>query len=115
MVTITGIISRKNSVGKEFFVLELMGGIELVQSKKTGKFYTTSRVVTIPTTLNGVTGKMVLGSTLPGVIERTKVDEPYDFKLPNGEVIELDYTYQFRPEDKAEEVFQQSLDLEVSH
>ena len=114
MITISNIIKRKSSEGKEFFVLELMSGVELVKSKKTGKFYTTSRIATIPTTLNEKTGKIVIGSSLPGIIEKVGV-EPYDFKLPNGEVIELDYTYQYSPDGLEEEVFQQSLDLEVSH
>jgi hypothetical protein len=34
---------RETEDGKEFFVLELQGGIEMVKSKETDKFYVTAR------------------------------------------------------------------------
>jgi len=36
---------------------------------------------------------------LPGSIEKTPVDEPYDYQIPGSkEVIKLDYTYEYNPE-----------------
>lgn len=42
MVTIIDYTKRQNAEGKEFFVLNLMGGVELVKSTKTGNYYATA-------------------------------------------------------------------------
>jgi hypothetical protein len=50
MVTVIDYKKRKNSEGKEFFVLILQGDVELVQSKETGNFYATTRKTSLSTT-----------------------------------------------------------------
>jgi len=114
MVIVNRFFKRKNSEGEEFFVLEVMNELELIQAKDSS-YYATSRKATLSTTLSEVMCQHSIGKQLPGVIEKVPA-KPYKFTLPNSEVIELDYTYQYNPKGKTleEEVFQQSLDFEVS-
>jgi hypothetical protein len=97
MVTIVDYKERTNSSEEKFFVLILQGGIEVVVSKATGKPYITARKASIPCTFNEVVVKTLIGTTMSGVIEKIQCD-PYDYTLPNGEVIQLDYTYQYSSE-----------------
>ena len=74
MVTITGLEKRKAADGKEFNVMSLQGGIEVAISKATGKPYLTARKTSIPCTFDDVLAKSLIGTTLPGEIERIEVD-----------------------------------------
>lgn len=94
MVTIVDYKARENAAGENFFVLILQGGIETVVSKVTGKPYITARKASIPCTFDETMAKSLVGSTLPGTVERISCD-PYDYTLPSGEVIQLDYTFQY--------------------
>ena len=50
MITVTGYSERTRKDGTTFIALELSGGVELVQSNNTGKFYATVRKTSIPST-----------------------------------------------------------------
>ena len=101
MVTIVDFKKRKNTKGDEFAVLILQGEIETVKSKTTNRPYITARKTSVPTTLDEVFAKNLVGKELPGTIERIECD-PYEFENPQtGEKIKLDYTYLYN-ENSAE-------------
>lgn len=96
MVTVVNIHQRNGSKGP-FIALELMGDVELIQSQTTGKFYATARRCTVPSSFDEQTALMMIGSKMPGTIERVQA-EPYDYAIPEtGEVIKLAHTYQYKP------------------
>lgn len=100
MVRIVNYQKRETEEGKEFFVLELQGGIEMVKSQGTNKFYVTARKATISSTFDELTCKALLGTELPGKVD--KVDcEPYEYTIKDsGEVITLTHRYEYVEEDK---------------
>ena len=97
MVTIIDFKKAVNSAGKEFFLLILMGGVTFVKSSITGNFYCTAWKTSITSTFNEIVCKSLVGTKLPGEIE--KVDsEPYEYKIPTtGETVILYHKYRFNP------------------
>ena len=103
MVTIKQVLQRKTSEGKPFLVLELEGGLEILTSESTGKPYATVKRCTIPCTMDESSAKALIGSSLPGRIEKVKCD-PYSYQPPNSiEVVTLDYTYAYVDNDTKKE------------
>jgi hypothetical protein len=101
MVTIVGYKLKSKAEGKPFIALELQGDVEVLQSQQTGKFYITSKKCNLPSTFDELTAKALVGTTLSGTIERVQAD-PYDFTIPQtGEVIKLNYRYEYIPEGYA--------------
>lgn len=102
MVKVTGYNIRDRKDGTSFVTLELTGGLELVQSETTGKFYATIRKCNIPSTFSENIAKMMLGSEIEGEVIRVEVD-PYDFVNPRtGEVVILQHSYAYRPKGAVE-------------
>jgi hypothetical protein len=102
MVQVTGHSTRVRKDGTTFQVLEISGGLELVQSQETGKWYGTNRRTTIPTTFSEDFAKSLVGTQLKGEVVRVQVD-PYDFVNPkSGEVIKLQHSYAYTPEGSTE-------------
>jgi hypothetical protein len=98
MVTVTNFheVERKDKKGS-FISLELPGGVELIQSSISGKFYATVRKCRISSTLDSDTAKMMVGQKLEGEIVRVSAD-PYEFISPTtGEVVTLQHTYAYQP------------------
>lgn len=103
MVTISNFMPRKREDGSVFYVLQITSGIELVKSKTTGQYYATTRQCTIPTTLNESACLSIRGTELAGNIIKVKC-EPYDFiEKQTGEVMTLDYRYEYVPEESGVE------------
>ena len=98
MVIVSNYMEKVNSTsGQTFVLLELSGGLELVQSQNTGKFYATMRKCRISSTFNSEVAKLMVGKTLDGDIVRVEVD-PYEYAVPTtGEVIKLAHSYSYRP------------------
>lgn len=97
MVTVINAHKRMSTKG-EFMVLELMSGIEMVQSQETGRFYATARRCTVSSSFSESIAMAMIGSQIPGVIERVQTDA-YSFTVPEtGEVIQLAHSWQYRPE-----------------
>jgi hypothetical protein len=98
MVTIVGLEKRTNKAKKEDFnVLVLQGAIEVVVSKTTGRPYITARKTSIPCTFDEKLAQNLIGSALPGTIERKECD-PYEFIIPNTKKkITLTHTFQYSP------------------
>lgn len=102
MVQVTGHSSRVRKDGTTFQVLEISGGLELVQSQETGKWYGTSRRTTIPTTFSEEFAKSLVGTQLKGNVVRIQVDA-YDFTNPKtGELIKLQHSYSYQPDGSTE-------------
>src|SRR5262245_39983082 len=97
MVTVINAHKREGKNGS-FIVLELLGNVEMVQSQNTGRFYATARRCSVPSSFDETTAVMMIGSKMPGNIERVQCDA-YDYPIPEtGEVIKLAHTYEYRPE-----------------
>lgn len=99
MVTVIDYHVRESKKGDSFTTLSLQGDLEMIKSQTSGKFYATARKASIIATFNEEACKALIGKTLPGSIEKSPVDEPYDYLIPGSkEVIKLDYTYEYNPE-----------------
>ena len=105
MVTVTEVLERKNKDGESFIALMLDGGLELVKSSNTGRYYATCRRASMVSTFTMEQAKSFVGHKISGKIERVPC-KPYDFELDSGEVIELDFSYQYMQDtsDIVEEV-----------
>jgi hypothetical protein len=102
MVTVTNALERVKKDGSTFSVLEISGGVELVMSQTTQRYYATLRKCTIPFTGTMEVAKMMIGQKIEGEIVRTIV-APYQFTNPrSGEVITLQHSYAFRPSESQE-------------
>ena len=98
VVTVSNVVRRQNSDGQEFISLVISGGVEMVQSKMTGRFYATSRTTSIPSTFDEEFAKTLIGQQIPGKIVR-KECEDYQYTIPDtDEVITLAHTYEYVPE-----------------
>lgn len=95
MVTVINYVVRQNKEGESFCSLVIQGGLEMIVSKQTGKFYATARKTSIPSTLDEATCKNLIGSKIPGTIIKVECEE-YEFQTENnGEVITLNHTYEY--------------------
>ena len=99
--TMVRIINYKKRVAenKEFFVLEVSGGIEMVLSKTTGMYYATSKKATITSTFDEEICKSLIGSEFPGSIVKEEC-EPYEYTIQDtGEIITLSHRYVYKAEE----------------
>jgi hypothetical protein len=97
MVSIINYKSATNSAGEEFFLLQVMGGVESVISQETGRAYLTARKATVSTTFDEVTCQNLIGTKLPGGIEKVET-EPYAYTIEaTGEEIQLSHRYVYNP------------------
>jgi len=98
MVIIKNYSLNETSEGRKFILLELIGDIEIIQSKQTGKFYATAKKCVISSSFDELTAKLMLGRTIPGTIIK-KECEPYPYTIAGtGEVVTLDHKYEYIPE-----------------
>ena len=85
--------------GKDFLVLIVQGGIEMVKSQKTKSYYATIRQANVPSTFDELTCKSLVGTDLSGCVEKVATD-PYEYTIKDtGEVIELSHRWQYNPND----------------
>src|SRR5690606_13660136 len=98
MVRIVNFQKRESDDGNIFFSLELEGSLEMMQSQETGRCYATARRTFISSTFTEKTCISLLGTELPGKIE--KVDcEPYEYTIKEtNEVVALSHRYEYIPE-----------------
>ncbi|MCF6129329.1 hypothetical protein L1S35_06565 [Flavobacterium sp. AS60] len=95
MVRIVNYQKRQTEEGKEFFTLELQGGIEMIKSQQTGKFYVTARKVSISSTFDEQTCIALVGTELPGNVQKVQC-EPYEYTVKDtGEIITLSHRYEY--------------------
>ena len=112
MVRIINYKKRMAEDGREFFALEISGGIEMVKSKETGLYYATTKKATVSTTFDEETCKSLKGTEMPGRI--TKIKTPtYQYTIKEtGEIISLEHKYVYLPEDVEKEEEKQAVELE---
>src|SRR6478752_2733966 len=95
MVRIIDFKTIKKENTKEFNMLVVQGGIEPLVSKTTGRIYFTVRKANVSTTFDTETCKALIGTDLPGTIEKRTCD-PYDYTVPEtGEIINLRHILQY--------------------
>ncbi len=103
MVRIVNFNERESEDGSTFFALELQGGLELVKSQTSKKYYATARKTSVTSTFDELTCKALLGTEMPGRIEKQEC-EPYEYTIEDtGEVIELSHRYEYIPEESTKE------------
>jgi len=94
-VQIINAFEIENAEGDTFVSLELQGGITMIQSKSTKKYYATSKRTRIASTFDLETAKQLIGTKIPGSIEKVPC-EPYEYIVPeSGEKLTLNFTYTF--------------------
>lgn len=97
MVRITGFEKKQNKKGESFILLQLEGDLVTVQSDITGRFYATTKKATMSSTLNEASANAMVGKEISGRIERVNCQE-FDYAIPDtGEVIKLNYRYEYVP------------------
>ncbi len=112
MVIVSDYMEKVNSTsGQTFVLLELSGGLELVQSQNTGNFYATSRKCRIPSTFNVEVAKRMIGSQIEGDIVRVEVPA-YEYTNPNtGEILTLAHSYAYRPKGSMELLGESQIEI----
>lgn len=98
MVKIIDALTRVNAKTKEEYnVVVLLGNVEVLRSKSSGKPYLSAKKVMMPTTLTSDQAKELIGSELSGNIE--KIDCPeYEIKMPgSNKKVKINHTFQFAP------------------
>jgi hypothetical protein len=111
MVEIIGFQKRTNTDGDEFNVLVLQGGIELIKSSETGSYYASAKRTSITCTFDERTCKSLIGSKLPGKVERVDC-QPNEFAIPGTEeVVQLPHTFRYNaePVTAEEHVYQEEM------
>jgi hypothetical protein len=99
MVTVTNYAIRQRKDGTAFVCLEITGGVELVQSSNTGRYYATVRKCSIPSTFDESLAKTMIGQRIEGDIVKV-ICEPYNFTNPRtGEIMQLQHSWAYRPKD----------------
>lgn len=97
MVKIIGFKERLSNEGKAFNALELQGGVEIITSAK-GGMYATARHTSVATTFDAETCQSLIGTEIPGSIEKQECD-PYEYIVEKtGEVMVLNHRFTFVPE-----------------
>lgn len=95
MVRISNYIKRTTEEGKDFFVLELQGGVEIVKSQETGKSYMTARKASMSCTFDELTCQSLIGTELPGSVKKVQCEE-YSYTIKDtGEVITLSHRFEY--------------------
>lgn len=99
MVRIIDVKTITTEAGKEFNMLVVQGGIEPLLSNKTGKIYFTMRKANISTTFDAASCKSLVGTELPGKVEKVEC-EPYEYTVKEtGEILTLKHNWQYIDED----------------
>ena len=96
MVQVLEVVERTGSTGNTFRVV-IVGSDAQVVFSKDGKPRVDSVKAGIPSNLPTEALKALVGSFLPGKIEKQEC-EPYTFTGSNGEDITLDYRWQYAAE-----------------
>lgn len=104
MVRIINYKERSSEDGNSFFTLVIQGGIEMIKSNNSGKFYASAKRATIPSTFDEVTCKSLIGAEIEGRIAKEEC-EPYEYTVKEtGEVILLNYTYVYMDDNIKEKL-----------
>lgn len=98
MLKIIDYAQRENSEGKLFFALILEDGLQLVKSKETGNYYATAKRTSITSTFTEEVCKDLIGSKIPGTIQKVSC-ESYSYTIEEtGEELILEHRWDYFPE-----------------
>jgi len=101
MVKIVDYKSFEKEDGTEFHALVVQGGLEAVKSKETQRTYFTARTARVACTFNETMCQSLIGTDLPGSIQRVEV-ESYEFAIPDtGELVTLSHRNEYVGEDES--------------
>lgn len=99
MVTVSSYVQRESKDGKKFYALILQGGMELVLSEGSGRYYATAKQASITSTFDEKTCQGLVGTQLPGRISKV-VTEPFEYTVQeSGEVIILNHRWVYSPSE----------------
>jgi hypothetical protein len=113
MVTVSNALERQRKDGTRFPVLEISGGVELVLSQKSQRYYACVRRCTVPFTGTLEVAKMLIGQKIDGEVVRVIVP-PYEItNKDTGEVNVFQHGYAYRPKD-SQDLVGHSQVLEVA-
>ncbi len=100
MVTITDYKELQKEDGTTFCLLQIQGGVELVKSQETGKFYLTAKKAYLPSTFDKNACESLKGTQIEGQIIKEECD-PYDYtNKDTGEVITLTHKWTYIQEEE---------------
>jgi hypothetical protein len=101
MVKIIDFKPRISKEGETFFALIIEGGLEMVKSRQTGRYYATSKKASVTSTFDKATCRELIGEKIPGSVQ--KVDcEPYDMTIKDtGEVVTLSHRWVYLKDGEA--------------
>jgi hypothetical protein len=102
MVKVVSCLERQRKDGSSFVVLEISGGVELVLSQKSQRYYATLRRVFIPFTGTLENAKLFIGQELEGEVVRLIVPKYEYLNKTTGEVMILQHAYAYSPKDSRE-------------
>lgn len=98
MVTIIDFVKRTNREGKEFHALIVQGGLEMVKSHETGRYYATAKRASISSTFDEPMCQALIGQQIAGSIQKVET-EPYEFTVPEtGEMLTLNHRWVYLKE-----------------
>jgi hypothetical protein len=105
---------KRQTEDKEFFVLEITGGIEMVLSKTTGQYYATAKKAYISSTFDEQTCKALIGTELSGNVEKREC-EPYEYiNRETGETMVLEHRYIYVPEAPYKSIVEKNFETDVN-
>jgi hypothetical protein len=98
MVKIIDYRARQSKDGEEFFALIISGGIEMVKSRQTGRYYATSKKASVTSTFDEETCRELIGEKIPGSVQKVEC-EPYEFTIKEtGEITTLSHRWVYLKE-----------------
>lgn len=104
MVKVISYKERLSGEGKPFMALVLQGGVEIIHSAS-GGMYATVRKASVASTFDEETCKALVGTEIPGTIEKQDC-EPYEFTVERtGEVLTLFHRYVYVAEPQKAPVY----------
>ena len=101
MVQIIAYEKRLNSEGEEFNVLVLAGGLEMVKSRSTGRYYATRKESTVSCTMSKDQCKELIGQELPGSIKRVECEGYEITDEKTGEILTVHHRWQYSEETES--------------
>lgn len=107
MVTVIDFKERQSGDGEKFYVLILQGGVEMIRSKETNRWYATAKKASVSSTFDENTCKTLIGTTFPGSIKKEECDQ-YEYTIPDtGEIINMSHRWIYA--DDVEETIEKVL------
>ncbi len=102
MVTITDYKEIQRENGTSFCLLQVQGGVEIIKSKQTGKFYATVKKAYVPSTFDKLICESIIGTQMSGEIKKENC-EPFEHTVKEtGEVITLSHRWVYIPKEESE-------------